>query len=201
MAASYTRYIGSEGYRDANEVIMQTQATAPMRRFSRTPTLSGALSETVVLPREAMHARTSPLEPASAGTVSTKKSAESKGNGRSHLRAARRYLIAAIACAAFAFIYAQFSHGVYSPFMTFMFAIPLVGGAAVSLGLHLAHAHEMPRTTRQAWALALASLTVASCLRGIFEIAGTSSPLLVVYLAAAAAFAIIAAVSARRSSK
>ena len=103
---------------------------------------------------------------------------------------AKRYAIAAIGCAAFALIYAQFSHGVHSPFMTFMFAIPLVGGAAIALGSGLAHV-EPPRKTRQAWALAIASLTVASCLRGIFEIAGTASPLLPAYLVAAAIFAAI----------
>ena len=113
-----------------------------------------------------------------------------------HLRTAKRYLIAAIGCALFAIIYAQFSHGVYSPFMTFMFAIPLVGGAGVSLALHLSRTRELPRTTRQCWALALASLTVASCLRGIFDIAGTASPYLIVYVIAAAALAIAAIATA-----
>ena len=105
---------------------------------------------------------------------------------------AKHYAIAAIGCAAFALIYAQFSHGVYSPFMTFMFAIPLVGGVGVATACHLAHRGELPRTARQAWALAIASLTVASCLRGVFDIAGTASPLLVIYLVIAAAFAFVA---------
>ena len=120
---------------------------------------------------------------------------------RSHLRAAKRYAIAALGCALFAFIYAQFSHGVYSPFMTFMFAIPLMGGTAVALGLHFARVRELPRAARQAWALALASLTIASCLRGVFDIAGTASPLLVGYLAAAAVFAIVAAFFVIRSRR
>ena len=109
-----------------------------------------------------------------------------------HAAAAVRYAVAAAGCALFAFIYAQFSHGVYSPFMTFMFAIPLVGGLLPALGLHLAKGRSLPRLTRQGWALALASLTVASCLRGIFEIAGTASPYLGVYLFLAAAFAMVA---------
>ena len=42
------------------------------------------------------------------------------------------YAIAAVGCVVFALVYAQFSHGVHSPFMTFMFAIPLLGGAAIA---------------------------------------------------------------------
>lgn len=102
----------------------------------------------------------------------------------------KHYVIAALGCAVFAIIYAQFSHGVYSPFMTFMFAIPLLGGAVIALGSHLAHT-DPPRASRQAWALAIAALTLASCLRGIFDIAGTASPLLPVYFVAAAVFAVI----------
>lgn len=110
---------------------------------------------------------------------------------------AKRYAIAALGCAAFALIYAQFSHGVHSPFMTFMFAIPLVGGAAIAVGSSITHV-DLPRGTRQAWALAIASLTVASCLRGVFDIAGTASPLLVVYLIAAVVFAVSGVVLAFR---
>ena len=110
---------------------------------------------------------------------------------------AKRYAIAALGCAAFALIYAQFSHGVHSPFMTFMFAIPLVGGAAIAVGSSIAHV-DLPRGTRQSWALAIASLTVASCLRGVFDIAGTASPLLVVYLIAAVVFAVSGVVLAFR---
>ena len=113
------------------------------------------------------------------------------------MRSGRGNASAALGCAAFAIIYAQFSHGVYSPFMTFMFAIPLVAGALVALVMHVAHVRPMPRASRQAWALAIASLTVASCLRGVFEIAGTDSPYLVVYLAAALAFAVVAIVKSQ----
>ena len=105
----------------------------------------------------------------------------------------KRYAIAAIGCALFALIYYQFSHGVHSPFMTFMFAIPLLGGAAIATGCGIARA-DLPRGTRQAWALAIASLTVASCLRGVFDIAGTASPLLIVYLIAAGALLVAGAV-------
>ena len=113
----------------------------------------------------------------------------------SHLVAAKRYALAAIGCAAFALIYAQFSHGVYSPFMTLMFAIPLIAGTVPSLICHLLHIGELPVTARKAWALGVATLAIASCLRGIFDIAGAASPFLVVYIAAAVACAIIAVAS------
>ena len=109
-----------------------------------------------------------------------------------------RYVVAAVGCAFFSFVYSQFSHGVHSPFMTFMFMVPLLGGALPSLIAHVANVRPAPRVSRQAWALALASLTVACCLRGIFEIAGTNSPLLVVYPVVAALFAVVAAVGFAR---
>ena len=113
------------------------------------------------------------------------------------MKIAGHYLVAAAGCALFALVYAQFSHGVYSPFMTFMFAIPLVGGTFVALVCHLAKAPVTPRTARQAWALSIASLTLGSCLQGIFEIAGTGSPFVVAYPVAALVFAIAALVAAR----
>ena len=124
---------------------------------------------------------------------------EAVGARSMHARAAFRYLIAAAACILFAFVYAQFSHGVHSPFMTLMFAIPLVGGAVPALGMHVVRARPVPRFARQAWALSLASLSITSCLRGIFEIAGTGSSYLVVYLMAAGVLAVIAVVSLARS--
>ena len=115
-----------------------------------------------------------------------------------HLKIALRYAIAAAGCVLFALIYAQFSHEVHSPFMTFMFGIPLIGGALPALCLALSNAKPLPRTTRQSWALALAALTVASCLRGIFDIAGTASPYLVAYLVFAVICAIAATVTCAR---
>ena len=119
----------------------------------------------------------------------------------SHAKACRRYLVASAGCALFAFIYAQFSHDVYSPFMTFMFAIPLIAGALPAFICHATKEKPLPRLTRQAWALAIASLTVASCLRGIFEIAGTSSPLLWAYPIAVLAFVVLAAIPLLRRTQ
>ncbi|MBQ9004524.1 MAG: hypothetical protein IJ087_22020, partial [Eggerthellaceae bacterium] len=95
------------------------------------------------------------------------------------MKIAGHYLVAAAGCALFALVYAQFSHGVYSPFMTFMFALPLVGGTFVALVCHLAKAHVTRRTSRQAWALSLASHTLGSCLQGILALAAPGSPFVV----------------------
>lgn len=119
---------------------------------------------------------------------------ESGSRSLEHARAARRYLVASLACVAFAVIYAQFSHGVYSPFMSFMFAVPLIGGACLALALYAAKVRPAPRQTRQAWAISLAALTIGSCLVGIFQIAGTASPYVYAYPVIAAAFAVVAIV-------
>lgn len=109
-----------------------------------------------------------------------------------------RYLAVVAFCLLFNAIYAQFAHGVSSPFMTFMFIIPLAAGAAAAFAAR-ATIRPAPVVARQAWALATACLTVASCLHGIFDIAGTASPYLVVYLAAALVFAGIAAAAFLRA--
>ena len=79
-------------------------------------------------------------------------------------------------CFIFYLIYNVFSHGVHSPFMTYMFAWPLflVG---VPAGL-LYWIDALPGPSLLAspfWNIGTAALTVSSLLRGIFEIAGNSS--------------------------
>ena len=111
-----------------------------------------------------------------------------------YLRAAKRYGIAAASCLVFSLVYAQFSHGVASPFMTWLFLVPLLGGLVPSLALAFAGAHRVPDAARGCWALCIATLATASMLQGIFEIAGTSSPLIAVYLAAALVLAVAALV-------
>ena len=73
-------------------------------------------------------------------------------------------------------VYNHFSHGVHSPFMTYMFAWPLflVG---VPAGL-LYWIDALPGPSLLAslfWNTGTAAVTVSSLLRGIFEIAGNSS--------------------------
>ena len=98
----------------------------------------------------------------------------------------KRALIAYIGitafCLLFSSVYNLFGHDVHSPFMTFLFVIPLVAGVGVA-GMRLAMgAADAPRGARYAYHCAVATLTVASALRGVFDIAGTSSPWLIAYL-------------------
>ena len=93
---------------------------------------------------------------------------------------ARRYLVAALACAVFAAVYESFGHGVYSAFMVGLFAWPLVLGmvpalVAARLGM------RVPAVVRRAWGLGVVTLTVGSAFRGVLEIYGTTSPLARVY--------------------
>ena len=83
--------------------------------------------------------------------------------------------------------------------MTFMFAIPLVMGVLPAVALRVARMRLLPMAARQAWALSVASLTVASCLHGIFDIAGTASSWLPVYVVAAAMSAAVAVAVAIRA--
>ena len=95
------------------------------------------------------------------------------------LKSARNYLFAAIFCAFFGAVYELFSHGVYSYFMLYAFAFPLLLGAAPSVLYGLRGAS--PRVSRKLWGAGVATLTVGSLFRGVLDIYGTSSGLARVY--------------------
>ena len=100
----------------------------------------------------------------------------SEKDRRELIRTAFAALSVSAFCFVFYLIYNIFSHGVHSPFMTFMFAWPLflVG---VPAGL-LYWIDALPGPSLLAslfWNTGTAAATVSSLLRGIFEIAGNSS--------------------------
>jgi hypothetical protein len=87
------------------------------------------------------------------------------------------FLAASLFCVFFNVTYGKFSHGVHSGYMTFMFAYPLFGGAAVYLLIWALPEIWIPgRFVINVYNSGIAALTVGSMLRGIFDIAGTSSP-------------------------
>lgn len=104
-------------------------------------------------------------------------------------RQARKTLISysavSIFCVIFDKIYALFGHGVSSYSMSLMFLYPLLGGVLPFLILWLL----IPRSTDitnyrfsyNSHNSGIAALTTGSLLNGIFEIAGTSSPYLIIY--------------------
>lgn len=116
------------------------------------------------------------------------------GQLRRNRRAAVTYLVAAVFCLVFSLIYAQYSHGVSSPFMTWLFLIPLLGGGATFAIATVAGRPPFGRVAFNAYNSGVATLTVASALAGIFEIAGTASGLLAGFVGVGVAFVGVAVV-------
>ena len=105
----------------------------------------------------------------------------------------RSGLIISISCSVFCLVfylvYNIFSHGVHSPFMTFLFAWPLIL-EVIPTGLCLMiRAVPGPSVLSSLfWNTGTALVTVSSLLRGILEIAGSSSEQQVYMMAAGFAF-------------
>lgn len=90
-------------------------------------------------------------------------------------------LIATVLCALFGAVYERFSHGVYSYWMLYAFAFPLLLGV---VPLYLLSALGRQRSGPVRWGLyhaGVAALTVGSLVSGALEIYGTTSPLIAVY--------------------
>lgn len=109
-------------------------------------------------------------------------------------RQVRTYWSIAVFCGIFSFVYERFSHGVYSNYMIFLFLIPLLGGV-LPLALSMGREPRPPvPLSRQLWGAGIATLSVGCCLDGVFEIYGTTAPLVTVYWAAGLALVALAAV-------
>lgn len=115
----------------------------------------------------------------------------------------RRILIwlgASVFCLIFYLIYNMFSHGVKSAFMTYLFAWPLIMGFLPSTVIYVINRiRHIPAyidaVTDNAYCCGVATLTVSSLLKGIFDIAGTTSIYQTYLLYAGIILIIIAAVS------
>lgn len=110
----------------------------------------------------------------------------------------RLYVLAAVNVAVFSAIYEHFSFGVYSPFMIFAFAVPLLMGALAFLLLGRAlkkTGTSVPALVCKFWHAAVATLTTGFLFRGVLDIYGTSSPLGTVYWIASAVLAALALVT------
>lgn len=104
--------------------------------------------------------------------------------------------------ALFGAIYETFSHGVFSFYMIYAFAFPLVLG--VTLYLILLFVRKYPnRVFLNLWNSAIATFSVGSVFQGVLEIYGTTNSLSVVYPAvggilAASALASLAVTNLRK---
>ena len=97
------------------------------------------------------------------------------------LKSARNYLFASLFCAFFGAVYELFSHGVYSCFMLYAFAFPLVLGTLPAILSGLQGRRTASAAVRQLWGAGVAAWTVGSIFRGVLDIYGTSSTLTRVY--------------------
>ena len=92
------------------------------------------------------------------------------------------YLIISIFCVFFGAVYEVFSHEVYSFYMIYAFAFPLLGGTFPFLMMHVRHCSKYPCTvSRNLYHSGIAALTVGSIVRGILEIYGTTNHLSQLY--------------------
>ncbi len=86
------------------------------------------------------------------------------------------YAIVTIFCALLSYIYLQFSHGVSSPHITYLFAYPLTMGIGLgALAMILEKEEPQSFFATHFYHTGVVALIISSILRGVFEIAGTSS--------------------------
>ncbi len=92
-------------------------------------------------------------------------------------------------------VYGIFGHGVKSAAMTWMFLYPLLGGALFYFIIERGIPHITKfagcRVFLNIYNSGIATLTIASLLKGIFEIAGTNSPYLVFYYMTGGIFIVV----------
>lgn len=92
------------------------------------------------------------------------------------------YLLISLFCILFGAIYEHFSHEVYSGYMIYAFAFPLVGGTLPFLAMDLFHWKKYPSAiATNLYHSGIATLTVGSIIQGVLEIYGTTNSLCGIY--------------------
>jgi len=103
------------------------------------------------------------------------------------------YLLLTLVCLLFSIIYEHFSHGVYSDYMVYMFAIPLFGGVLPFGVIGVVKFLPLPkRLVTNLYNSGIATLTIGSCLSGALAIYGTTSDLILIYWFVGISFLILA---------
>ena len=86
------------------------------------------------------------------------------------------YLMVSALCLIIFLIYDRYSHGVRSPYMTYLFILPLtLGFIPADIFSRVPDILKPNRLTYNIYNSGVASLTVSSLLKGVFDIAGNSS--------------------------
>lgn len=88
------------------------------------------------------------------------------------------YLLISLFCVLFGAVYERFSHEVYSYYMLYAFAFPLVGGTLVFMILSFLKLERYPNAvSRNLYHSGIAAMTAGSIVRGVLEIYGTTNVL------------------------
>lgn len=99
-------------------------------------------------------------------------------NSKNSLKTVLIYLLITIFCALFGAVYELYSHEVYSFFMIYAFAFPLVCGALPFCILALICTRKHPCSlARNLLHSGIGTLTVGCIVRGVLEIYGTTNQL------------------------
>ncbi|MCD8087791.1 MAG: hypothetical protein LUE22_04280 [Oscillospiraceae bacterium] len=107
---------------------------------------------------------------------------DTESDQRTAARTALVYLLVSLFFVLFGAIYEHFSHDVYSGYMIYAFAFPLLGGALPFSAMALLDSCPVPtRLTLNLYHSGIATLTVGSVFQGVLEIYGTTSRLIRVY--------------------
>ncbi len=122
-------------------------------------------------------------------TSVTEKALPPKKRSRRTLKSAGRYLLASAVCMVTGVIYEYFSHDVWSVYMLFAFAVPLLAGALPSFIAWLLKLPEPAPAAEAVYACGVITLTAGCFLQGVLEIYGTTNPLITVFPAAGALLA------------
>ena len=127
---------------------------------------------------------------------------------KSEAKTALTYLIISLALAAAGAVYEHFSFGVYSYFMIYAFAIPLVLGTLPNLTIAVNNSRDGKSSDTfgrviKNWMYhaAVATLTVGSLMHGILAICGRPNSLTIVYPIAAAVLLAAAIIVTLRTKK
>ncbi len=97
------------------------------------------------------------------------------------------YLLLTLLCVVFGAVYEVFSHQVYSYYMLYAFAIPLVCGVLPFFALAFSTWPVPGRWARKVYHSGIAALTVGCFFTGVLEIYGTTNSLVRVYFVTGAA--------------
>ena len=98
-------------------------------------------------------------------------------------------------CILFGAVYELFSHEVYSYWMIYAFAIPLLLGFLPQILLALRSSVRPREMSVWAWNAGIAAMTVGCIFKGVLDIYGTTNPLLLVYPAVAVILMLIGGVT------